>query len=81
MILLLMEKEKRMTNIYSFEDREEFRIHPEVWLRTLLAIVGDKERKQEAVQRVVQATGTSPGEVEAIMTTTISILLNQTRSN
>ena len=70
-----------MTNFYGFEDREEFRINPEVWLRTLLAIVGDKERKQEAVQRVVQTTGASPTEVEVIITTTISILLNQTRSN
>jgi hypothetical protein len=70
-----------MTNLYGFEDREEFRINPEVWLRTLLAIVGDKEKKWAAVQQVAQTTGVPLEDVEVILRTTITILLNQTRSN
>ena len=62
-------------------NREDFKINPDVWLRTLLAIAGDKDRKAEAIQIVAQETGFSPEKVEVILTTTISILMNDTRSN
>ena len=72
-----------MENDFDFdlEDREKFKINPDVWLHTLLAIVGDKEKKAEAVRQVVNKTGYSPRQVEVILSTTISILLNQTRAN
>ena len=72
-----------MENDFDFDlgDRENFRINPEVWLHTLLAITGDKEKKAETIQQIVQKTGLSPRQVEVILSTTISILINQTRVN
>ena len=72
-----------MENDFDFglEDRENFKINPEVWLHTLLAIAGDKEKKAEAVRQMVEKTGFSTAEVQLIFTTTIGILINQTRAN
>ena len=72
-----------MDNDFDFglEDRENFKINPEVWLHTLLAIAGDKEKKAEAVRQMVEKTGFSPAKVQLIITTTIGILINQTRAN
>ncbi len=70
-----------MENDFGLEDRENFRINPEVWLHTLLAIVGDKEKKEEVVQRIAQKMGMPPEQVQVVIATTISVLLNQTRSN
>ena len=72
-----------MENDFDFdlEDRENFKINPEVWLYTLLAITGDKEKREEAVRQITQKTGFSPEEVKRIITTTIGILINQTRAN
>ena len=72
-----------MENDFDFglEDLENFRINPEVWLHTLLAIAGDKEKKAETVRQMVQTTGFSPEQVQVIIRTTIGILINQTRAN
>jgi hypothetical protein len=72
-----------MENDFDFdlEDRENFKINPEVWLHTLLAIMGDKEKKEEAVQQIVRKTGLSPEEAKLFIRTTIGILINQTRTN
>ena len=72
-----------MENEFDFdlEDRENFRINPEVWLHTLLAITGDKEKKAEVVRQLQQKTGFSSEQIELIITTTIGILANQTRAN
>ena len=66
---------------FDLEDRENFKINPEVWLHTLLAIVGDKDKKAAMIQKVVQKTGFSPEEMEHMIKTTIGILINQTRAN
>jgi hypothetical protein len=66
---------------FDLEDLKTFKISPELWLRTLLAIAGDKEMKQEAVQKIAQKTGFSPAKVEMIMTSTIGVLISQTRAN
>lgn len=66
---------------FDLEDRENFKINPELWLHTLLAITGDKEKKQEVIQKIVQKTGFPAEKVELIITTTIGILINQTRAN
>ena len=70
-----------MENKFDLQNREEFKINPHVWLRTLLAIAGDKEKREEVVQRIVQETGCPPEKVQMIFSTTINILMNQTRSN
>jgi hypothetical protein len=70
-----------MENDFDLENRENFKINPETWLHTLLAIVGDKEKKAEVVQRVAQQTGFTPEKVHVIIATTISALINQTRAN
>jgi hypothetical protein len=72
-----------MENDFNFdlEDRENFKINPEVWLHTLLAITGDKEKKEETVRQMVQKTGFSAEEVNVIIKTTIGILISQTRAN
>lgn len=70
-----------MENNFGLEDRETFRINPQVWLQTLLAIAGDREKKGEVLRAVSQQTGYSLEQAEVVMTTTIKILLDQTRSN
>lgn len=70
-----------MENEFDLENRENSKINPEVWLHTLLAIVGDKDRKAEVVQRVAHTTGFTPEKVNLIIGTTISVLINQTRAN
>jgi hypothetical protein len=72
-----------MENDFNFdlEDRENFRINPEIWLHTLVAIAGDKEKREEAIRQMTQKTGFSTEEAKVIIRTTIGVLLNQTRSN
>jgi hypothetical protein len=70
-----------MENESDLQNRESFRINPQVWLQTLLAIAGDKEKRGEVIQRVARETGCPPENVEALMSTTIKILMNQNRSN
>jgi len=78
-----MEREKRMENEFNFdlEDIENFKINPEVWLHTLLAITGDKDKKAEMLRQVTQKTGFTPEEMNVILKTTIGVLINQTRAN
>jgi hypothetical protein len=70
-----------MENDFDLEDREKFRINPHVWLRTLLAIAGDKEKKEDVVQKISQKTGFPPEKIEEIIATTIGVLINETRAN
>lgn len=70
-----------MQNEFELNDIENFKINPHVWLRTLLAIAGDKDRKAEAIQIIAEQTGFPPEKVEVILSTTISVLINDTRSN
>jgi hypothetical protein len=72
-----------MENDFDFdlENVENFKINPWVWLHTLLAITGDKEKKEEVVQKIMQNSGFSHEKVELIIRTTIGILINQTRAN
>lgn len=70
-----------MENDFDLENRKGFRINPQKWLHTLLAIAGDREKRDEVVQRVAHETGCPPENVEALMSTTIKLLMEQTRSN
>jgi hypothetical protein len=70
-----------MENNFDLENRENFRINPQVWLQTLLAIAGDREMKTEVVQKIARESGFHPEQVEVLMATTIRILMDQTRSN
>lgn len=70
-----------MKNESNLEDRQNFRINPQTWLQTLLAVTGDKEKKEEFLQKVAQETGCPLENVEALISMTIKILMNQTRSN
>jgi len=70
-----------MKNNFDLEDVENFKINPHVWLQTLLAIAGDREKKSEVVQTVSEQSGFSPERVEMILASTINILINDTRSN
>ena len=70
-----------MENDFDLGDRENFKINPEVWLHTLLAIAGDKDKREEVVQKIAQKAGIPPEKVEVIISTTIGVLINQTRAN
>lgn len=70
-----------MENEFNLEHKENFRIDPQIWLQTLLAIAGDRQKKREVVQHVARETGVAPEQVEVIMSNTIKILMNETRSN
>ena len=70
-----------MKNDYQLDDIENFKINPHVWLQTLLAIVGDKEKKAEVIEVISQTTGFPPDKVEVILGTTINVLVSETRSN
>jgi hypothetical protein len=70
-----------MLNDYDLQKGDHFRINAEVWLRTLLAVTGDKEKKEEVVQTVAQMTGFPTDKVEVILAVTINVLINDTRAN
>ena len=70
-----------MESDFDLENKENFKINPEVWLHTLLAIMGDKEKKEAAIRQIVQKTGFSHEEAKLFIKTTIGILINQTRLN
>ena len=70
-----------MENDFGLENREKFKINPHVWLHTLLAIAGDKDKKREVVLTIAEKTGVPPEKAEMILTTTIRLLLNETRLN
>ena len=70
-----------MKNEYDLQNIENFKINPHVWLQTLLAIAGDKEKKREIVQTIAEQSGFSPEKVEMILASTINVLINDTRSN
>jgi hypothetical protein len=70
-----------MENDFDLENKENFKINPETWLHTLLAIAGDKDRKAAVVQNVARKTGFTTEKVNLIIATTISVLINQTRAN
>lgn len=70
-----------MENEFNLEDKENFRIDPQVWLQTLLAIAGDKEKREEVIEIVACETGWPPEKVELLISTTIKLLMDQTHSN
>ena len=60
---------------------DDYEIDPEVWLRALLAITGDKAQKEKVVESIVKKTGLPPEKVEAIIAYTIEFMANKTRLN
>lgn len=70
-----------MQNEYDLQNIENFKINPHVWLQTLLAIAGDKEKKREVIQTISEQSGFSPEKVEMIMAAAINVLIQDTRSN
>lgn len=70
-----------MQNEYDLQNIEGFKIDPHEWLQTLLAIAGDKDKKQEVIQTVAEQSGLPLETVEVIFGSAIKILINDTRSN
>jgi hypothetical protein len=60
---------------------DDIEIDPDVLLQTLLAMMGDKERREEIVRKIAEKTGQIPEKVETILTATITYLSNKSRSN
>ena len=70
-----------MQNDYDLQNVEDFKINPHVWLQTLLAIAGDKQKKKEVIHTVSQQSGMSPEKVEILINKAINVLIIDTRSN
>lgn len=70
-----------MQNEYDLRNIENFKINPQVWLQTLLAIAGDKAKKKEVIQTIAEQSGIPPEAAEKIFASTIKVLINDTRSN
>jgi len=70
-----------MQNKYDLKNMEGFKIDPHTWLQTLLAIAGDREKKEEVIQIVADQSGVSAEQVEELIGATIRILITDTRSN
>ena len=70
-----------MENRYDLQNIENFKINPQIWLQTLLAIAGDPEKKAEVIQAIAEQSELSVEQIEIIFAKTIKILLNDTRSN
>jgi hypothetical protein len=63
------------------EPNQDNEIDPEVWLQALLALTGDKERREELIRKISENTGQIPENVEKIISATITFMTNKTRSN
>ena len=70
-----------MQNEYDLQNLEGFKINPHVWLQTLLAIAGDKDKKEEVIEMVAEQSGLPLETVEVIFGSAIKALLQETRSN
>ena len=67
---------------YDEEPRDDdIEVDPEALLQTLLAMMGDSERREEIVRKISEKTGQIPEKVETILTATITYLSNKSRSN
>jgi hypothetical protein len=56
-------------------------IDPEVWLRVLLAMTGDKERREKLVQGMSEKTGQPPERMEVALSAIMSYLASKVRAN
>ncbi|MBC8336689.1 MAG: hypothetical protein H8E29_15615 [Anaerolineales bacterium] len=63
------------------EDNLDIEIDPEIWTQYLLAVMGDKERSAELVQKIVEMSGVPPEKVKLIIAATTKYLANIARSN
>ena len=63
------------------EPNHDIEIDPEIWLQALLALTGDKERREELIRKISENTGQIPENVEKILSATLNILANKPRSN
>ena len=63
----------------SWDDDTE--IDPEVWVQVLLAMTGDKDRREELVRKIAENTGQTPEKVEVIITAMLNYLTGKARSN
>ena len=70
-----------MQNEYDLQNIENFKINPQVWLQTLLAIAGDTAKKKEVIQTIAEQSEVSLETAEVIFASTINVLINDTRSN
>jgi hypothetical protein len=70
-----------MRNEFDLQNAQGFRIDPQVWLQTLLAIAGDHATKEEVIQTVADQVDLPIEQVEMIFAKTIKVLLNDTRAN
>ena len=70
-----------MRHEFDLQNAEGFKINPQVWLQTLLAIAGDKTTKQEVIETIAEQTDLPTDQVEFMFATTIKVLLNDTRAN
>lgn len=63
------------------ESRGNIEIDPETWLQVLLAITGDKERREDLVRKISAKTGIIPEKVEVIISAAIEYRAKNSRSN
>lgn len=70
-----------MRNEFDLQNAQGFRIDPQVWLQTLLAIAGDSATKEEVIRTIADQVDLPTDQVEMIFAKTIKVLLNDTRSN
>jgi hypothetical protein len=70
-----------MRNEFDLQNAQGFRIDPQVWLQTLLAIAGDNATKEEVIKTIAEQVDLPIEQVEMIFAKTIKVLLNDTRSN
>ena len=60
---------------------DDTEIDPEVWVQVLLAMTGDKDRREELVRKIAENTGQTPEKVELIITAMLNYLTGKVRSN
>ena len=60
---------------------DETEIDVDQWLHVLLAIAGDKERKEKMIRRIAEKTGQPPEQIETIIAAAIKYLANSSRPN
>lgn len=60
---------------------DDTEIDPEVWVQALLAMTGDKDRREELIRKVSEKTNLTPEKVELIISSVITYLSSKSRSN
>jgi len=76
-----IKKEEIMQNENPEHDNDDAEIDVDQWLFAIMALTGDKESKEDLIQKMSSKTGQPPEQVEKIIAALLQTLSEFSRTN